>query len=105
MYGLQFEIFYYCGVVALASLAGASRCIYNGNYQSLGHCVSVAALSGILAFGVVVFYGGDIRNAGFDFWRNLGLSVFVGLLGREGLAVVLDGIPMVLKSIAKGRDE
>ncbi len=74
------ELMLFSGVLVFGFLAGLARTLRNGNYKSLGHSLSVAAVSGFLAFGVTsVIFRPPYENV----WGTLGCGTLIGLLGRD----------------------
>lgn len=79
----QFEVIYFSIVWLVSALAGVSRCIYNGDYKSVGNCVAVACVSGFLGFAVVSFVVGDPGQPDFDPVFYVGLAAIIGLSGKN----------------------
>ena len=76
-------VLYYSCVGAVSALAGVFRCVHNGDFQSVSHCISVAGVSGFLGFGVVALVAGDPGQPDFNFVFYLGIASIIGLAGRE----------------------
>ena len=73
----------YFGTVWLtAAAAGVSRCVRNGDWQSLTNCAAVFSVSGFLGFAVVAL-ATDHRQSDFSHVYGLGIAAVVGLAGRE----------------------
>lgn len=75
-------------IFAVAAIAGISRCLRNGDFQSIGHLLAVASFSGCLGFGIVcLLLNRDDPVANFRTW-HLGVSTFAGLAGKEQTALI-----------------
>ena len=82
------ESVYLVCVFLVAAVAGASRCVRNGDYNSIGNLISVAAFSGMLGFGVVAIMLGDIANGTNRSTLHLGVAAIIGLAGKEQSQIV-----------------
>lgn len=84
----QFSILYLLVVWLVSALAGASRCIRNGDFESLSHLFAVAGFSGFVGFGVVCLCIGDLNAAVVNKPVYLGISAIVGLAGKEQTMII-----------------
>lgn len=102
-------IIYYTSVFAVAALAGTFKCVNNGDFRSVSHCISVAGISGAFGFGVVSVVGHDYNHPDFNPVLYLGISTLVGMAGRQQTAI-LDAIlktllPLIGQALAGGKSE
>jgi len=80
---LHHEILFGTAVFVLGSLAGMSRCVHNGDWESISHTLSVGGVSGFLSYGVVGLVANDVGSAGFETTYYLAIASIVGLAGKE----------------------
>ena len=91
----RFEVLFFVIVWVVAALAGVSRCIYNGDFQSIHHCAAVASVSGFLGFAVCASVSGNPNQPDFNPTFYVGLSAIIGLSGKnqtELIEIVWRGI-------------
>jgi hypothetical protein len=81
-------LLYFIFIWLVSALAGAFRCVRNGDYKSVSNTVSIAGVSGFLGFGVVSIFIGDIYSAGFNGPYWLGIASIIGLAGKEQTALI-----------------
>ena len=82
------QVTYFVSVWLVASLAGISRCVRNGDYKSMAHLISVASVSGFLGLGVVSLIARDYDHDEFNGVFFIGVSAIIGLGGKEQLAMI-----------------
>ena len=82
------SVYYYAAVFIVGTLAGISRCVRDGHYQSISNVVAVGSVAGFLAFGIVGILCGDVSSPDFNSSYYLGVAAIVGLAGKEQTALI-----------------
>jgi len=77
---LEFYGFYIISFI-LYFVAGTSRCIRNGDYQSIPHSISVGMVSACLAIAVTSIVWGRPEQVSHGY--AVGTGVLIALAGRE----------------------
>lgn len=83
----------------VAYFAGISRLIHDGRAGNYWDCIRLGLFSGFLGFGTVCIVRGFWTGPSGDLWYFLGLSAFVGLLGREQEAFLVYLLHALFKKI------
>ena len=100
-----FQIYYFVAVWLVAALAGVSRCVHNGDYQSFVHCVAVAAMSGFLGFSIIAIIAGNPSQPNFNHMLYLGLSALCGLSGKNQTEFITAARQAVIRAFLSGTTE
>lgn len=95
--GAYYEIatsFSYC---IAAATAGVARCVHNGAFRSVGHCLSVAALAALLGLTVVVV---GVESEWLPRYSRVGLGCLAGISGAVSVEIldILTGALRALKA-------
>ena len=100
------QVAYFALVFVVASAAGISRTLRNGNYRSWSNCFSVGICSGFLGFAIVALAIDHVPIAiGARPVFYLGVSALIGLSGKEHDQIISMFLKRFFRSVRFGEPD
>lgn len=99
MHVTQQEIIFFSILYAVTVAASISRGLRDAEYRNHWHCLTSGFTSGFFSLGIItVWLNSDTSNNTGNAWYYIGISVLLGLAGKEQDTI----LRFILSGIAKG---
>lgn len=101
----RYELAYHSFVWLVSALAGTSRAVSDGRFQSYSQLLAVAGVSGFLGFAVVGLFAPSFSDPDFNGLFYLGVASLVGLAGKEQTTLISLAWRGILERLFPGSTE